>query len=286
MIRTLADQYLAQNAGRRYPLADDAGYEDVPDDTAILDFRCTLRDVQSGTAPRPRLMEVETVAGAKRLTVAVIPPDHPGVIAALVFDIPGTMPLGAPYVAVARDESTGAEGRLVVSASVLGLADGPKAVPFAWTTVICDALKVHSLQSAQGADAVDDDDPAGRNVTNVLAGDVLLAEGRNAEPYLDGSRLRIDVFKGGGLGERCQSAATGSQRCSTVLFTVNGERPGLDGELRIVGDNGITVVPDPENHAVEIRMDDVATARMADGCAPACPRAPGGGADTQEGDNK
>lgn len=145
-------------------------------------------------------------------------------------------------------------------------------IPFATTTIVCDSLKVHSIQSAHDlADARDEDDPAGLDTTAAVDGEIALAEGRNAEPYLDGNRLRLDVFKGAGLGERCQSAVSGSQRCGTVLFTINGERPGSDGNIRIVGDGGITVVPDPENHAVEIRMDDEAASRMADGCAPACP---------------
>lgn len=145
-------------------------------------------------------------------------------------------------------------------------------IPFAATTIVCDSLKVHSIQSAHDlADARDDDDPAGLDATAAIDGEIALAEGRNAEPYLDGNRLRLDVFKGAGLGERCQSAVSGGQRCGTVLFTINGERPGSDGDIRIVGDGGITVVPDPENHAVEIRMDDEASNRIADGCTPVCP---------------
>jgi hypothetical protein len=145
-------------------------------------------------------------------------------------------------------------------------------IPFAATTVVCDSLKVHSIQSVQGADdARDEDDPAGLDAAAAVSGEVVLDEGRNAEPYLDGNRLRLDIFKGAGLGERCQSAVSGGQRCGTVLFTINGERPGSDGDIRIVGDGGIAVTPDPENHAVEIRMDDEATHRMADGCITACP---------------
>lgn len=275
MIKTLADQYLAQNAGRRYPLADDAGYDDIPNDTAILDFRCTVRGVQAGTTPRAWITDVEgvTVDGKAhtRVTVTV---DRPGTPDVLDFYIPGDIATGAPYTASAADSATGAEGALTVSASVLLLSHGVKGVPLAWTTVVCDSLKVHSVQSAQAAvDARDADyDPAGRDVTAKLSGEIALAEGRNAEPYLDGNRLRLDVFKGGGLGERCQSAVAveGGQTCDTVLFTINGERPGSDGELRIVGDGGVTVTPDPENHAVEIRMDDTAAGRAAIGCAPAC----------------
>lgn len=148
-------------------------------------------------------------------------------------------------------------------------------IPFAATTVVCDSLKVDSIQSAQDPDdALDKDDPADLDVTVAVSGDVELAEGRNAEPYLDGNRLRIDVFKGGGLGERCQGdsvdGAAAGQTCGTVLFTVNGERPGSDGELRIIGEDGITVTPYPEDHAVEIRMDEAAAAKMTVGCAPAC----------------
>ena len=272
MITTLADQYLAQNAGRRYPLADDAGYGDIPDDTAILDFRCTVRGIPAGTAPRAWITNVAgvTVDGKAhtRVTVTV---DRPGAPDVLDFDIPDDIAANAPYVASAASSATGAEGALTVSASVLGIR-GAKNVPLAWTTVVCDSLKVHSVQSAQDdAEARDADyDPASRSVTAELTGAIVLDEGRNTEPYLDGNRLRLDVYRGGGLGERCQDAVTGGQTCGTVLFTINGERPGSDGNIRIVGEDGISVVPDPENHAVEIRMDDTAANRMVEGCTPAC----------------
>lgn len=273
MITTLADQYLAQNAGRRYPLADDAGYDDIPDDTAILDFRCTVHGIPAGAAPRAWITDVAgvTVDGKAhtRVTVTV---ERPGTPDVLRFDIPDNIATkNAPYTASAADSGTGAEGTLTVSASVLSLERGAKNVPLAWTTVVCDSLKVHSVQSAQAdADARDEDDPASRSVTAELTGAIVLDEGRNAEPYLDGNRLRLDVYRGGGLGERCQDAVTGGQTCGTVLFTINGERPGSDGDIRIVGEDGISVVPDPENHAVEIRMDDTAANRMVEGCAPAC----------------
>lgn len=267
MITTLADQYIAQNAGRRYPLADDAGYADIPDDRAILDFRCTVRGAPAGSTPRAWITNVSGTSG-KTITVTI---DRPGNPDTLNFVIPGDIPEKAPFTAVAVDETTGTEGALTVSTAALAIGNGMKSVPLAWTTVVCDSLKVDSIQSAHiVAEAKDEDDPAGRNAAAVVDGEVFIAEGRNTEPFLDGNRLRLDIFKGGGLGEHCQSAVAGSQRCDTVLFTINGERPGSDGDLRIVGESGIKVIPDPENHALEIRMDDAATARMADGCTPAC----------------
>lgn len=266
MITTLADQYLAQNAGRRYPLADDAGYDDIPDDRAILDFRCTVRGVPAGAAPRAWITNVAGTSD-KTITVTIDRPGNPDV---LDFAIPGNIAENNPFTAAAVDGTTGAEGVLTVSTAALAIVAGAKSVPLAWTTVVCDSLKVDSVQSVQGDAAIDSDDPAGRNAMSVLTGEIEIAEGRNAEPYLDGTHLRVNIFKGGGLGERCQSAVAGSQRCGTVLFTINGERPGSNGDLRIVGEDGITVTPDPEGHALEIRMDDVATDRMADGCAPAC----------------
>lgn len=277
MIRTIADQYLAQNAGRRYPFADDAGYDGVPRelDAAILDFRCTLRGVPVGEAPRAWLTGVSRGADGTTLTVTT---ERSGATDTLAFAIPAD-PVTDLLTAAAQDAATGAEGWITVSQAVHAVEPGVTAVPFARTTVVCDALKVESVQSAQdAADARDKDDPAtGFDPVAVLAGgddgtprDIVLAEGRNAEPYLDGNRLRLDVRRGGGLGERCQSAVSGGQRCNTVLFTINGERPGSDGELKIVGDDGVKVTPDPGNHKVRIEMDAVAAGRMADGCASAC----------------
>jgi hypothetical protein len=452
MIKTLADQYLAQNAGRRYPFKDDTELPTWLPDSGVLDFRCTVQGVPTETAVEARLVKAGHTADKQaQFTVALT---AGGVLLdELVFEVPENAADGAPYTAYASGsrshgaltvtsaavpplaveylESTGTQymrlpaaytrwdiglkpkdiakpaymrfyagcmnkgsrtascyatsdsalefqnynrailtvpcdfytwhdiavrsstvtvdgvvfafsigtaaygsyifgcdyngvigtkcqisyyraydenGNVVLDlipvrfTNELGQAEGamydrvsgalhrnqgtgefvrgddlPAVVyaldiPFAATTIVCDSLKVHSIQSAHDlADARDDDDPAGLDATAAIDGEIALVEGRNAEPYLDGNRLRLDVFKGAGLGEQCQSAVSGGQRCGTVLFTINGERPGSDGNIRIVGDGGITVTPDPENHAVEIRMDDEASNRMADGCAPACP---------------
>lgn len=282
MIRTLADQYLAQNAGRRYPFRDDTELPGWLPDAAVLDFRCTVRGVQAGTAPEARLTGAERDQdGSAKLTVTLAAGGEE--LDTLRFQVPDDIATKEPYTTYAAGER--ACGTLTVTAAVLPPAaeEGEDAsydvdVPFAATTVVCDSLKVDSIQSAQDpADALDKDDPDGLNATASVSGEIELAEGRNSEPYLDGNRLRIDIFKGGGLGERCQGVdgdgdedEDAGQTCGTVLFTINGERPGSDGELRIVGEDGITVTPYPEDHAVEIRMDDAAAAEMAVGCAPAC----------------
>jgi len=268
MITTLADQYLAQNAGRRYPLADDAGYDDVVDDSAILDFRCTVRGVPAGTCPRAYITSIAGTSG-KTVTVLVV---RQGGNDVLSFYIPSNIATNATYTTTATNSTTKAEGVITVSASVLALAAvSNKRIPLAWSTVICDSLKVHSIRSAQETeDATDDTDPQGQSPTAELSGEIVLAEGRNTEPYLDGNRLRVDIVKGGGLGERCQSAVSGGQRCGTVLFTINGEHPGSDGDVKIVGDDGVSVIPVPDEHAIEIRMDEVAADRVADECAKTC----------------
>ena len=143
-------------------------------------------------------------------------------------------------------------------------------IPFAATTVVCDSLKVMSLQSGHDpADARDKDDPSGLNAAAALSGEIVLAEGRNTEPYLDGNHVRLDIFKGAGLGENCQSVSS-AQTCDNVLFTINGERPGSDGDIRIVGEDGITVTPDPGAHALTVKMDTVARDRMTTECASEC----------------
>ena len=265
MIRTIADQYLAQNAGRRYPLADDtpAG---VPD-AAILDFRCTVRDVPPGSTARARLTNVATVGSDKRLTVTV---DRAGTSDTLVFAIPLSMAADAPFTAYASDVVTGATGAMTVSAAVRSVQNGAKNLAFAWTTVVCDSLKVASLQSGHSsAEARDKEDPSGLNAAAALSGEIVLAEGRNAEPYLDGNRIRLDIFKGAGLGENCQSVSSG-QTCDNVLFTINGERPGSDGDIRLVGEGGVTVTPHPESHSLTIKLDDVARNRLVAECTSDC----------------
>lgn len=448
MTRTIADQYLAQNAGRRYPFKDDTELPDWLPDSGVLDFRCTLYGVGAGTAPEARLVNVAHVGdgdvrftvdlsaggvavdtirflvpsnmskepytayasgdrstGALTVTAAAIPPgtgaslydaeveylESTGTqwidteldyfadfeigirlrasVANKALGTSATMCMerynaGNPYwqlkvndVAYTSDTSitdyhvmawrenvftadgvtvrtvanpfapgamvlfgvggkyfpnmiyacklwdsngipvrdfipvrVGTEGamydrvtkqlfRNAGSRSFLygdDVAPGPAAgeypvsIPFAATTVVCDSLKVMRLQSAHDvADARDEGDPAGLDPIARLTGEIVLAEGRNAEPYLDGNRLRLDIRKGAGLGENCQAMAS-SQTCDNVLFTINGERPGSDGNIRIAGENGVSVTARPGEHAITIKLDDVARDRLAKECASTC----------------
>lgn len=274
MITTIADPYLAQNAGRRYPLADDTPYDDVPCDSAILDFRCTVFGMPSGKALRAWLNHVETVSSGRQLTVSVR--DGEDEVDSLTFEIAAPLPESAAHGHTAVARGARSLGEITVSPAIMDedcVPDGDKSSPFAWTTVVCDSLKVMSVQSGNTAgDAFDEDDPPERvnACTAVLSGEIWLAEGRNADPYLDGNHLRLDIYKGAGLGERCQAAAAGDQTCDTVLFTINGERPGSDGDIRIVGDGGITVTPRPDDNAVEIGIGSAALDRLAKECERAC----------------
>ncbi len=248
MIRTIADQWLAQNAGRRYPFADDAGVGGIPD-SAVLDFSCVVHGAKAGEVVAASLTGLERVDGGMRPRVRV------GAYGTLLFYVPDALARNAPYVASAASDDGHVSGRLTVAASLLSAVMPDSPVPFAATAVALDSLKVESVQ-ADGGD--------------VLTGEVVLSEGYNAEPYLDGSRLRLDVSKGGGLGEYCRLATGGGQTCDTVLFTVNGERPGSDGELRLVGGPGVAVTPMPDEHALEISLDATAKGTLAAECPAAC----------------
>lgn len=275
MIKTIADQYLAQNAGRRYPLADDATLPAGMTDAAFLDFRCTVAGSATGNVFQARLTKVANLsASVKRFTVSVSIGSTS--VATLAFDVPrGNPPMakGAAYTAYASNGR--ARGALTVShAAVDVAAANALGVPFAATTVVGESLTVRSLRSAETpSDARDRDDPPidDRSPVAALAGEIYLAEGRNVEPYLDGRRLRVDVYKGAGLGEECQTP-TASQNCGNVMFSVNGERPGSDGNIRIVGEEGVTVTPLADEHAVEIRMDGAAASQAATQCDRTCGR--------------
>lgn len=276
MIRTIADQYLAQNAGRRYPFADNAASAAGMTDAAFLDFRCTVAGSATGNVFRARLTKVvnATVASTavRRFTVSVSVGSTN--VATLAFDVPRNLAAGAAYTAYASDGL--ARGALTVSHAALSVSLSSTSntvnVPFAATTVVGESLAVRSLQSAEAAaDAKDKDDPPGRNAAARVVGEIFLAEGRNAEPYLDGSRLRVDMYKGAGLGERCQ-APSASQTCGNVMFSINGERPGSGGDIRIVGGEGVTVTPLKDEHAVEIRMDDAVASRATSQCDRTCGR--------------
>ena len=262
MIKTIADPYLAQNAGRRYPLMDDA--VGIPDNV-ILDFRCTVYDVAVGKTPVAALTSISTVTvnsvTYKRLEVTITVDDTD--LAELNFDFPMTMVESEPFTTVAQ--TTNAVGEMTASAAVLSatLAVGTSE-RFAPTTIVVDSLKVKSITARQGVVY-----PAGNNGSTTLTGEVMLAEGKNTEPYLDGNKLHIDIYKGAGIGEYCQ-APVASQTCNNVLFTINGERPGSNGNISIVGESGVTVTPIPSEHVIEIGLTDAVADETTGQCDTSC----------------
>ena len=255
MIRTIADQWLAQNAGRRYPFRDDA-VTGLPD-AAVLDFSCVVYGAKAGEIPTAVLANVTTSGDNEVWATVIVGDDRDN---PLVFEIPSTIAKNTPYVTSATTSDGKIAGRLTVTKAIVGQTVAENAV-FAPTTVVCDSLKVESLQGEGGLFAGD---------TAVIAGEVVLDEGYNAEPYLDGQRLRLDIAKGNGMGEYCRSAASGNQTCDTVLFTINGEKPGSDGEIRLVGTSGVVVKPVPAEHAIEISLDAAAEKALGAECPAAC----------------
>lgn len=261
MTRTIADPYLAQNAGRKYPLADDVD-SPVPDN-AILDFRCAVFGVMPGDVPEARLTSITASADGSVVTVSVVSAGSDP--ASLAFRIPATAARSAYYTATAS--GTMAFGALTVAPSVIrSLSLSGAAFRFSRGTVVADALKVFSIQSSSCSSSR----PGDPDLEAVLSGGaVILDSGFNTDPYIDGNRVGLDIYKGAGIGEWCQYE-TPDQTCDNVMFSINGERPGSDGDIRIVGEDGVTVTPVPGEHAVEIRLDSVASDTMTSGCEVEC----------------
>lgn len=248
MITTIADQYLAQNAGRRYPFADDTA--DIPGfaDSAVLDFRVTvpMRAGDSGT-PSATLTGVSFTSNTLAITVSA---GFPRNAASLTFT--HAVPGGWEGPLTLYSSSSRASGAITVTESILAAAGAQCTRRFADTTVAVEALGVNSITCG--------------GVT--VSGDVELDMGYNADPYLDGNRIRLDIYKGAGIGEYCQAVGRGVT-CDDVLLSINGERPGSDGDIRITGYSGVTVTPKPAEHAVEISLDGTANAVVTE-CKRSC----------------
>lgn len=279
MITTLADPWLAQNAGRRYPLADDSGGLDGEDsgrpvnrDNAILDFRCSVTGVANGAAPTAavgsiyddgsvRVVEVDVSLGGGRSET-------------LRFEIPRDL---APSGHASFSAASGhAFGTLTVTAAVMNVDARRFGTAFAASTVVADSLCVDSIvgmphvsYDADDRHHIDSPDTVLEPADDGRPVDVVLDAGANADPYLDGNRLRLEIAKGYGRGEWCQRQEA-IQNCGNVLFSVNGERPGSDGSLNIVGDGGIVVTPDREGHALVITVDRPAVDMLASDCRTQC----------------
>lgn len=268
MITTLADPWLTQNAGRKYPLADDTDTT-IPDD-AILEFRCTVRGFKLHGTPTARIYYIGSrndpnLGSVKYADVEILDGPAGGRIGTIRFDVPRSAVARSYHTAVAANG--GIYGALTVQYAFTLIPYGAFDAVFSPTTVIADDLKVDSVQSAVSVESTDP--TITHNPTTRLTGRLVLAEGFNTEPYLDGNRLRLNVAKRSGIGEWCQTAGAG-QTCRNVLFTINGERPGSDGNLRLTGENGIRVTPLPDEHALRIELDDVAREKMLTTCEKAC----------------
>lgn len=271
MIRTLADPWLAQNAGRKYPLADDVDTT-IPDN-AILDFRCTVRGVRTGAVPVAKIYYIgsrnDPVLGfVKYVDIEVLDGANMTQTGTLRFNVPHNLASGTLYTAVA--ENGNVCGALTVQAALIRIPYGTFDAVFAATTIVVDSLGVDSVT---GSRHVSYSQPGQHHIDGtedaVLSGEVVLDPGANTDPRLDGRRLRLEITKGGGRGEWCQRQEA-NQNCGNVLFTVNGERPGSDGDLKLVGEGGITVTPRPEEHALEISIAKTASELVTKDCTAAC----------------
>lgn len=273
MIVTIADQWLVQNAGRRYPIADDSEtvfydaslHKDITiPDTAILDFRCVLHGIRAEEPPTAILTYVGSFADPDGRFVKfgdVVLKCGDTQLTSLRFEVPRELARNTPYVAYAENDY--ASGVMTVSYSFADIPYGTVNAAFAKTTVVVDNLGVDSVKSTN---SVDKKLPVG---TEKISGEIHLDLGYNTDPYIDGNRLRIDITKGGGIGENWQKQ-TGTQTCDNVMFTINGERPGSDGDIKLVGESGITVIPRPEEHAIEIAIPKTAADILAKTCKTKC----------------
>lgn len=270
MIRTIADPWLAQNAGRRYPLADDSDTT-IPNN-AILDFRCTVRGVTPGRTPVARIFYIgsrndQVLGPVKYADVEILDGRGGDRIGVLRFDVPRSRVQTAHYTAVASGDA--ASGRLTVQYPFTTIPYGAFSAEFSSTTVVADSLGVDSVQ---GVPSVSYDEPGQHHIDGpsvVLTGDVVLDAGANADPYLDGNRLRLEIAKGYGRGEWCQRQKA-TQNCGNVLFSINGERPGSDGSMRLVGEGGVIITPDQDGHALVITIGRPAADMLASDCTVKC----------------
>lgn len=254
MITTIADQYLAQNAGRRYPFADDT--PDMPGlpDSAVLDFHVSVYGRWDTAIPTAALQRVTREHGIVGIHVEMLQAQRTAAHSihfsapeeAFQADVPVTLRVSNSELCAA----------ITVTSAILDAQIPHSAYrEFAPTTVTFRTCGVDSIQAVGG---------------ERLDGEIVLAPGYNVDPYLDGNRLRLDVSKGGGIGEYCQQVSAGTQTCANVLFSINGERPGTDGDIVISGHDGVVVSNNPAAHAIEISVSATARTVLSGGCSVTC----------------
>lgn len=92
--------------------------------------------------------------------------------------------------------------------------------------------------------------------TDELSGVIHVREGHNCQIAILPQRdtVQIAAVKGAGRGISCETIDDDILLCPDVLLRLNGMRAGDLGEFILLGEDGVMLVPDPDNHLISIRL--------------------------------
>lgn len=85
-----------------------------------------------------------------------------------------------------------------------------------------------------GADTLSDGE-------TVAIGEVVVADGHNTTLDISGNDLRLRIRMGDGKGVECPEQEEGTVCDGRILYYLNGQKAGSDGNIQLVGGSGVSV---------------------------------------------
>lgn len=244
---TQNQEWLAHNANRRYPLADDADAVDASGGFRLPDSFLVELDlpVHAGLDTGPAgffVRSVSAFAGGYGVTVAYQPDggDPVNVASALVprqgFSRNSVFTLGG------IGDFADTVGKIVVGR----LDDIDEQPPGVWEFTLAsarvdpDAVRP-IVRGVSSVTCVNGDQRSTR-----LYGDIELVAGANMRivPVLAAGRdpvIRFDAVSGEGTVEDC--ACDGDDPAASPVYTINGVRPTVGGDFTVAGSDCVQIVP-------------------------------------------
>ncbi|MFC1453605.1 hypothetical protein ACFLQL_00305 [Verrucomicrobiota bacterium] len=246
-------EWLNLNSSRRYPLRDDCNYttqlvgpgtEYLFQNDVLLDFKIITYDLAIDKITLETFEVIDNSPAAKtiKLTFKLWYTD------ATTLLIYVTVPENAvcPYSTNAFIEDT-YNVKFVLGAGIVALATFPFGVyqfntpPEMWESLII-MHHMHSVNIIKGTDA-----------GSVDLNDIVYFEegyGISIDTDIDDNSITIAAIPGTGKGFSCEKLPY--VRDNTITRSINGIKPGADGNLELTGIKGIKVTTDLTNHIVYI----------------------------------
>jgi hypothetical protein len=244
-------EWLNANAYRTYPLVEDqqlvmSGGEKL-DKGALLDIRGVCYVHAQTKVHLESVLIVVPAMGPNTATFRFV---YEGAVSDQYFDVSVPENAAFPFASTVHNSSvhhiTVTFGEKVVAFMQNPAGIYTFATPVQVEPALVNFQNEHRVSSIQATGVAGYED--------VLTGIIHVKEGYNCQVTVlpDTDVLRISGIIGAGRGISCETLDPAILLCPETLLRLNGLRAGDLGEFIVKGEDGVTLVPDPDNHSITI----------------------------------